>query len=119
MLLRSRPSIEGAVMDTPGDAAIRLRAWPPLPAIEGRNQRAYARAAAILLDQRCSGWASQINIEILDMGNYRNCILGQLYGNFSRGLAELGLNGREDIVWGFRNWPGLKEAWKDEAKQRL
>lgn len=37
-------------------------------------------------------WRSKINLDKLDMGNVNNCIIGQLFGDYFKGLNELGVN---------------------------
>lgn len=42
-----------------------------------------------LLDKRMPGWDERINLHRLDMGNGTHCVLGQLYGDYYRGLDVL------------------------------
>ena len=39
-------------------------------------------AGAAWLDTNRPGWVADIDLDLLDMADDRNCILGQLYGNF-------------------------------------
>lgn len=48
-----------------------------------------APAGAELLDEKCPGWASEISLDTLDIDSSQNCVLGQLYGDFSRGAIAL------------------------------
>jgi hypothetical protein len=45
--------------------------------------------AAKRLDKEKPGWEGKININTLDMTNYRLCILGQLYGEYDIGQRTL------------------------------
>lgn len=44
------------------------------------------RAGAIALDKHMPGWESKINVDALDMNNFLNCIIGQLFGG-SKGFT--------------------------------
>jgi len=45
-----------------------------------------------LLDNKVPGWRDKINKDKLRMDDERNCLLGQLFGTFRKGLAALGLD---------------------------
>lgn len=49
-----------------------------------------ARGAA-LLDARVPGWWTKINVDKLDMWDSRNCVLGQVFGEYGDGCAVLRL----------------------------
>ena len=48
-----------------------------------------AAVGAALLDEWMPGWAERIELEELDLGSPRRCVLGQLYGGYGRGLDLL------------------------------
>ena len=53
----------------------------PIPAtVEGFAQ---------ILDKEKPGWENLINIDVLDMAYHTNCILGQLYGGYSKYREQL------------------------------
>jgi hypothetical protein len=45
-----------------------------------------------LLDAKVPGWASRINLDNLQLSDCVECVLGQLFGRFSKGADELGLD---------------------------
>jgi hypothetical protein len=47
-------------------------------------------AGAAVLDQHVPGWRDRIDTDTLDLANCHACVLGQLYGNFIRGLEVVG-----------------------------
>jgi hypothetical protein len=47
------------------------------------------KRAAALLDQARPGWENLIDTERLDLIMSANCVLGQVFGGYSRGLMEL------------------------------
>lgn len=75
-----------------------------------------------LLDAEKPGWQDDIDFTNLDMGDHDNCILGQIYGNYSRGRMALDIFDIDDSVYGFDLPPdsedillynALTEAWKE------
>ena len=87
--------------------------------------RRAARGAAFL-DQKDQTWFEKVDPAKLHMGSNRDCVLGQVYGEFTHGLRESGLRGStwEAIRFGFfvGFLPGvsfrLREAWKREIASR-
>jgi len=97
-----------------------------------------AKGAALLDEKGPTDWASEINLEALDIVSTSNCILGQLYGGYYTGqsnLEELDSDGYViEVVsweWGFSlvDWDAyydgntserdlLWEAWQDEILDR-
>lgn len=84
---------------------------------------------AEFLDDIRPGWEDEIDIESLDMGYCRICILGQLYGTFGKGVinAMPGKDGKpeEAVHYGFdilnsyeENYSDLGFYWIQEIKQR-
>lgn len=51
-----------------------------------------AAAGAALLDDQRPGWWRAINVAELDMSDGHHDVLGQLYGDFIRGMNALDLN---------------------------
>ncbi len=58
-----------------------------------------AGRGADLLDDWIPGWYNRVNLDALDISDCDNCVLGQLYGNFSLALIKTGL--AETILFGF------------------
>lgn len=50
------------------------------------------QAGAAYLDTACPGWDERIVTGILDITSWSRCVLGQLYGGFSKGVEALGLD---------------------------
>ncbi len=96
------------------------------------NEEMFVRVnrGATHLDEVNPGWAWDIRPNYLIMSSPCNCILGQLYGLFSDGLAELfGSDGEKDYAWrghGFsldhgneaETWDMLEECWMNEISER-
>lgn len=66
-----------------------------------------------LLDERLPGWRNVIDQEKLDMGDCKQCILGQLFGDYERGLILLGVSPSQ---FGFHTagratFDSMKGAW--------
>ena len=89
------------------------------PEITARVQK-----GAALLDTMKPGWYERINIDKLDIKCQKNCILGQVYGDFRTGCIELFLrNSNLDGVasLGFSvtaaesslNWEISRQKWID------
>jgi hypothetical protein len=83
---------------------------------------------AALLDAELPGWAERIELGLLDLGSPRCCVLGQLYGTYSVGLAEVGFGwlGDHSREYGFTAYPtegdtfaGLTAAWRGEVAARV
>lgn len=62
-----------------------------------------------------SSWKKDIDLDTLDLGSCGVCVLGQLFGDYSEGLDELGIGG--GYAYGFDVSSGsfrdLTQAWKD------
>lgn len=65
-------------------------------------------------------WRGRIDLETLNLGNVRKCVLGQLFGDYDTGTLELGEGiAIDDAVYGFNahtrfeEYPELTEAWRD------
>jgi len=82
------------------------------------------RGIALLDEHAPADWIGNVDIERLDMGSGRNCILGQVFGNYSWGLSALRttMEGEPSWKFGFNlyfksvfelgNWSALTEEWK-------
>jgi hypothetical protein len=57
---------------------------PTLPRLARR-----VAAGASVLDRHEPGWHSRVDPGTLDAADVGRCVLGQLFGGFERGLAEL------------------------------
>jgi hypothetical protein len=82
--------------------------------------------AAKFLDKQVEGWAKKIDLDLLDMGHWGKCVLGQLYGNWAVGLARFDLKyGIEKALFGYEyadrllNVPECTQLWIKEIKARL
>lgn len=81
-----------------------------------------------LLDQRAPGWDQRIRLHHLDMSCGNKCVLGQLYGDYSRGLAavfgdEPGVYFRTGYHYGFNkywltNFAELNQEWSRVIRER-
>ena len=80
-----------------------------------------ARGAA-LLDAKRPGWEHEIDLRRLDLGSWCDCVVGQLFGDYSDGLGALGIH-----YWGISHgfssgsgmYAGLTRAWKRLIRERL
>lgn len=92
-----------------------------------------AKAGAMLLDIVRPGWAQEIDLGSLDLGDCDVCVLGQLYGDYEEGAAKLfAVAGNPEEASkraGFNvpEWYGgrrpftysvLTDAWKIEIRNR-
>lgn len=65
-----------------------------------------------------ASWREKIDLGTLDLHAWSNCVLGQVFGDFDLGMAELGLDTDEAAELGFclpyeqiGQYPDLTEAW--------
>lgn len=82
----------------------------------GRIPANVARGAA-LLDDRMPGWRDEIDTVRLNLGNSCDCVLGELLGDYDRGLKLLGLDHRGAVRHGFfkqgrQTWDRLTAGWR-------
>jgi len=54
-----------------------------------------------LLDKNRPQWQQKIDLSLLDMSSAQNCILGQLYGDYSDGQHALKLGYEKCVALGF------------------
>lgn len=73
-----------------------------------------------LLDERVPEWRTKIDVFTLRMSEPDRCVLGQLFGGYSEGVAELRLSGNQDpcrmgfdIYDGYTSYEYLQTAWKE------
>lgn len=69
------------------------------------------------LDEHLPGWQDEIDWEALDMNTCEKCIVGQLFGDYDRGMRILGLGNSEGAGtrFGFEtkgNWDKLRNLWQ-------
>lgn len=67
------------------------------------RKRKYEEAvsdAIRLLDKKKRGWRKKINAATLNMDDYEQCILGQIYGECSDGLDKLDIGLNEYLAFG-------------------
>jgi hypothetical protein len=78
-------------------------------------------AGAALLDTKAPGWAGKVDVGELEIANPEWCVLGQVFGGYVEGKAELGiLAGGEH---GFAEISGVDEAqaerlWREAISVR-
>jgi len=82
-----------------------------------------AARGAEFMDRVRPGWFNEIRLDDLEMLSLKDCILGQIYGSYSRGLLTVGLNSLwMPVRYGFAlvlvfSWR-LTRAWRREIEQR-
>lgn len=84
-----------------------------------------AAGATFLDDNGPAKWYEKIDTDKLDIQSSRNCILGQLYGEFFDGRNDLGLNDDDTGNMAFRfdgeRGPArtaVNDAWREEIVKR-
>ena len=90
------------------------------------------QSGAELLDRKFPGWEGQISLDSLDLGDFTNCTVTQLYGSYIDGLEDLGFGGfavchydGDEVDYGFDSYYAdeyeyaeLTAAWKALISQR-
>lgn len=88
-------------------------------------------SGAEYLDHKVSDWAEKIKLQSFSLASGQSCILGQLFGNYVNGLAQVNLDYGTAFVLGFhqnpngdrkeghKEWNQLTKAWKTEVCRRL
>lgn len=86
-----------------------------------RKYQARVEKGIELLDGINPGWRNGVNLNLLDMGSCEFCILGQVYGGYTEGIAALLLLwAADDFLYGFDAAPvagarprygGLLQEW--------
>lgn len=80
------------------------------------------KAGAKFLDSEYPGWREKINKSSLDMHDWRDCILGQLFGRYNFGIAVLGLSRIDSMSYGFDDLSAsaefaLTQFWLEELRE--
>ncbi len=70
---------------------------------------------AALLDKRLPGWRQVVDPSSLSLKSRCNCVLGQVFGDYHRGVRALGVD--RPVDYGFIRPPGgkwerLTAAWR-------
>lgn len=80
-----------------------------------------AQQGAAALDEVAPGWTEKIDLDALRMESCRNCVLGQVFGDFWNAYTTGGVFGSEDACthsfeYGFDDenaeYDELGEAWR-------
>jgi hypothetical protein len=84
---------------------------------------ARVRAGAALLDRRRPGWHDHIDVRLLDVGNCRWCLFGQLFGDYEVGKYAMDLSDDDAAAHGFElteadEWADLLWPWVAEIEAR-
>lgn len=77
------------------------------------------------LNKNSPGWRSKINADTLYISSHNSCILGQLFGDYGKGIDALNLECFDQRVeYGFTHpwdntvqFPELDDAWKAELNK--
>ena|SRR5258708_188737 len=77
---------------------------------------------AIFLDKSKPDWYKIINASKIDLNSNLDCILGQLYGDYSYGLRKLHIKGPGHtygfLIFRFWNKYIVEELWREEIAVR-
>lgn len=73
---------------------------------------------AKLLDEKSPGWAAKVALDRLDMFSDCGCVLGQIYGLYSRGLDALGLESGMNLGFNSFRMGLLADLWRAEIRAR-
>lgn len=84
------------------------------------NYSAKIASGITLLSRGDSEWMDKVDFTRLNMNSVKDCVLGQLYGDYDKGLVQVGIAESSSGVYGFTtsDWSGdsmssLTKAWKD------
>ncbi len=80
------------------------------------NSFAINKGVAIL-DSKRPEWLDEIDFTILDMDSTTTCILGQLYGSYSEGKAQLNMGFQSGEPYGFAGGFGSMSALTSDWKK--
>lgn len=80
---------------------------------EWRTPAERVAAGAAFLNEVLPGWEKKIVLESLDINQWEECILGQLFGDFDKGCDQLGLSGGKCEKYGF--WPAPEDMDAEDA----
>lgn len=77
------------------------------------------KEAAKALDKLAPGWHKKIIISTLDMEDTHHCILGQVFGDFDKGMKLFSVsehdNPNGDTIFG---WRAAVSVWEEEIEER-
>ncbi len=73
---------------------------------------------AKLLDKKKRGWAKLVDTKKLNMIDLYDCVLGQVFGSYSKGFSDLMLDPKRGNIQGFVN-PDARPFWLLEIATRL
>lgn len=77
---------------------------------------------AALLDKINPNWYTRIDSGSLDLLSTRYCVLGQIYGSYSKGLDELYIDtggySQGFIIFRFWNHLKIEELWREQIATR-
>lgn len=81
---------------------------------------------AKLLDSYNPEWFSQVDVNRLNLGSCYDCVLGQLFGSYAKGLNELGIPESGRFEYGFsmdgfhpkEDWLALTNLWREQIAFR-
>lgn len=94
---------------------MNIRFWSHRPAKLYTGPEEKADAGARLLDAKNPGWYRYVDTKTLRMFDGRQCVLGQVYGNFGHGLRQLRIAGDPEgygfMPTGSASDYKLREAW--------
>lgn len=101
----------------------RIRAWwrrRRTRRITPDQARERVQQGAAYLDDVDPGWHRRIDSEILELGDGKHCILGQLHGEFRLGLGRSNLISMSSapraslspVAYGFKCVENVPEAWQ-------
>jgi hypothetical protein len=86
------------------------------------DARQAVAGGAAFLDIKRPGWAARIDADTLRVRSMRDCVIGQLYGGYFRGLLRLRLSPFRAHRYGFDTGihPGfaLDRAWSELIRKR-
>ena len=61
-------------------------------------------AGVAFLDERVPGWLDKVNVDDLQIWSGTQCVLGQIYGEYTLGVAWLRLDTKGAAELGFQAW---------------
>ena len=82
-----------------------------------RDLKACALRGVVLLSEKKPGWFKEVSLETFNMFLFGNCVLGQTYGNYITGCAQLEITHGEAVLYGFASahhqtdYPALTALW--------
>lgn len=82
----------------------------------------YAERGAALLDKYNDGWRDRIALTSLDISSVVECALGQAYGHFNDGIAQLRKSVEDDGQhpgYNFASLNGFDSVWDDDTDENV